>query len=210
MKKNKMVNAVAGAVIEVAELSVARVEYIDNAIGYQFNINDMDNIYNTDRAQLKKLLVENVALAMTDTPTYKEWNYIHELFRSGICAETGMDIVSFDKNIWADIVYNLAETYSLEKPKSPNKKSEQKSEQRQKIEAMTDAELKAQGKIVELAKREEKRIKNAEKLENQDKKDFVKNFKTSMENLSKNEYAFALWIDSNINSLREQFLDSQS
>ena len=31
-----------------------------------------------------------------------------------------------------------------------------------------------------------------------------------MENLSKNEYAFDLWIDSNINSLREQFLESQS
>ena len=206
MKKAKLNSAVVNAV----ELSQARVEYIDNAIGYQFNINDMDTIYNKDRASLKKLLVENVALAMTETPTYVEWNYIHELFRSGVCSETGMDIVSFDKNIWTDIVYNLKESYELEKPKSPNVKSEQKSEQRQKIEAMTDAELKAQGKIVELAKREEKRIKNAEKLENQDKKDFVKNFKTSMENLAKNEYDFAMYINSNINTLREQFLDSQS
>jgi hypothetical protein len=206
MKKAKLNSAVVNAV----ELSQARVEYIDNAIGYQFNINDMDTIYNKDRASLKKLLVENVALAMTETPTYVEWNYIHELFRSGVCSETGMDIVSFDKNIWTDIVYNLKESYELEKPKSPNVKSEQKSEQRQKIEAMTDAELKAQGKIVELAKREEKRIKNAEKLENQDKKDFVKNFKTSMENLAKTEYDFAMYINSNINTLREQFLDSQS
>jgi hypothetical protein len=206
MKKAKLNSAVINAV----ELSQARVEYIDNAIGYQFNINDMDTIYNKDRASLKKLLVENVALAMTETPTYVEWNYIHELFRSGVCSETGMDIVSFDKNIWTDIVYNLKESYELEKPKSPNVKSEQKSEQRQKIEAMTDAELLAQGKLVELAKRQEKRDKNAEKLENQSKKDFTKNFKTSMENLSKNEYAFALWIDSNINMLREQFLDSQS
>ena len=86
----------------------------------------------------------------------------------------------------------------------------QKSEQRAKIDAMTDAELTAQGKLVELAKRQEKREKNAEKLENQSKKDFTKDFKTSMETLSKNEYAFALWIDSNINMLREQFLDSQS
>jgi hypothetical protein len=206
MKKAKLNSAVINAV----ELSQARVEYIDNAIGYQFNINDMDTIYNKDRASLKKLLVENVALAMTETPTYVEWNYIHELFRSGVCSETGMDIVSFDKNIWTDIVYNLKESYELEKPKSPNVKSEQKSEQRQKIEAMTDAELLAQGKLVELAKRQEKRDKNAEKLENQSKKDFTKDFKTSMENLSKNEYAFALWIDSNINMLREQFLDSQS
>jgi hypothetical protein len=203
-------NTKPSKVINAVELSPARVEYIDNAIGYQLDINDMDTIYNKDRASLKKLLLENVALAMGNEPTYKEWNYIHELFRDGTCKETGMDIVSFDKNIWSDIVYHLKETYALEKPKSPNVKSEQKSEQRAKIEALTDDELRTQGKIVELAKREEKRIKNAEKLENQDKKDFVKNFKTSMENLAKNEYDFAMYINSNINMLREQFLDSQS
>jgi hypothetical protein len=201
-KPSKVVNAV--------ELSQARVEYIDNAIGYQLNINDMDTIYNKDRAQLKKLLLENVCLAMGKEPTYKEWNYIHELFRDGTCKETGMDIVSFDKNIWSDVVYNLKETYALEKPKSPNVKSEQKSEQRAKIEALTDDELRAQGKIVELAKREEKRIKNAEKLENQDRKDFIKEFKTSMENLAKTEYGFASWINSNLNYLREEFEDSKS
>jgi hypothetical protein len=206
MKKAKLNSAVVNAV----ELSQARVEYIDNAIGYQFNINDMDTIYNKDRASLKKLLVENVALAMTETPTYVEWNYIHELFRSGVCSETGMDIVSFDKNIWTDIVYNLKESYELEKPKSPNVKSEQKSEQRQKIEAMTDAELKAQGKIVELAKREEKRLKNAEKLEKDSKKELSKKIKDNHNKLIENEFAFACWIDNNINMLREQFLDSQS
>ena len=206
MKKAKLNSAVINAV----ELSTSRVEFIDNAIGYEIQVIEMENLYNKDRASLTKLLVENIALAMTDTPTYKEWNYIHELFRTGICVETGMDIVSFDKNIWADIVYNLTETYSLEKPKSPSVKSEQKSEQRTKIDNMSDAELLAEGKHVELAKRKEKRDKNAEKLENQGKKDFTKDFKTSMENLSKNEYAFALWINSNLNELREQFLESQS
>ena len=206
MKQNKL----NSAVIDAVELSQARVEYIDNAIGYQIDINKMDAIYNEDRASLKKLLLENVALAMGENPSYKEWNYIHVLFRDGICQDTGMDIVSFDKNIWTDITYNLVEKYGLEKPKSPNVKSEQKSEQRAKIDSMTDEELRLAGKIVELAKREEKRFKNAEKLENQSKKDFTKEFKTSMETLSKNEYAFALWIDSNINMLREQFLDSQS
>ena len=201
-KPSKVVNAV--------ELSPAKVEFIDNAIGYELQVIEMDNLYNKDRASLKKLLHENIALAMGETPTYTEWNYIHELFRTGVCNATGMEHSSFDKNIWSDITSNLESSFELVKPSSPNKKSEQKSEQRQKIEAMTDAELKAQGKIVELAKREEKRIKNAEKLENQDKKDFVKNFKTSMENLSKNEYAFALWINSNLNKLRDEFKASQS
>jgi hypothetical protein len=203
-------NTKPSKVINAVELSPAKVEFIDNAIGYELQVIEMDNLYNKDRASLKKLLHENIALAMGETPTYIEWNYIHELFRTGVCNATGMELDSFDKNIWSDITANLEDNFDLVKPKSPNVKSEQKSEQRAKIDAMTDAELLAQGKLVELAKRQEKRDKNAEKLENQSKKDFTKNFKTSMENLSKNEYAFALWIDSNINTLREQFLDSQS
>jgi hypothetical protein len=196
--------------VDAVELSSAQVEYIDNAIGYELQVIEMDNLYNQDRASLKKLLIENVALALTDKPTYISWNYIHDLIRDGVCKATGMEHASFDKNIWSDITSNLETAYDLVKPESPNKKSKQKSEQRAKIEAMTDAELKAQGKIVELAKREEKRIKNAEKLEKADAKDFVKDFKTTAENLAKNEYAFALWINSNLNNLREQFTQSQS
>ena len=200
----------ASKVVNAVELSTNQKDSIHNAVNYQLEVIQMDNLYNKDRATLKKLLHENIAIAMGETPTYTEWNYIHDVFRGEVCKATGMEFESFDKNIWADITKNLELEFELVKPKSPNVKSEQKSEQRQKIEAMTDAELKAQGKIVELAKREEKRIKNAEKLENQDKKDFVKNFKTSMENLAKNEYDFAMYINSNINMLREQFLDSQS
>jgi hypothetical protein len=200
----------ASKVINAVELSTNQKDSIHNAVNYQLEVIQMDNLYNKDRATLKKLLHENIALAMGDEPSYTSWNYIHDVFRGEVCKATGMEFESFDKNIWADITKNLELEFELVKPKSPNVKSEQKSEQRQKIEAMTDEELRLAGKIVELAKREEKRFKNAEKLENQSKKDFTKDFKTSMENLSKNEYAFALWIDSNINMLREQFLDSQS
>jgi hypothetical protein len=206
MKKAKLNSAVVDAV----NLSTAQSEYIDNAIGYQLQVIDMENIYNKDRASLTKLLVENVALALTDKPSYVEWNYIHALIREGICKSTGMEFDSFDKNIWKNITDRLESDFDLVKPKSPKEKTIQKSEQRAKIDSMTDEELRLAGKIVELAKREEKRIKNADKLEEQSKKDFTKEFKTSMENLSKSEYAFALWINSNINMLREQFLDSQS
>jgi hypothetical protein len=196
--------------VDAVELSTNQKDSIHNAVNYQLEVIQMDNLYNKDRATLKKLLHENIAIAMGETPTYTEWNYIHDVFRGEVCKATGMEFESFDKNIWADITKNLELEFELVKPKSPNVKSEQKSEQRQKIEAMTDEELRLAGKIVELAKREEKRIKNSDKLEEQSKKDFTKEFKTSMENLSKSEYAFALWIDSNINMLREQFLDSQS
>jgi hypothetical protein len=206
MKKAKLNSAVVNAV----ELSTSRVEFIDNAIGYEIQVIEMDNLYNKDRASLTKLLVENIALAMTDTPTYVEWNYIHELFRNGICKDTGMEYTSFDKNIWDNITKRLEADFELVKPKSPSVKSEQKSEQRAKIDAMTDAELRAENKLVELAKREEKRAKNALKELAKTEKDFVKDFKTSMETLAKNEYDFAMFINSNINMLREQFLDSQS
>jgi hypothetical protein len=206
MKKAKL----NGAVVDAVNLSTAQSEYIDNAIGYQLQVIDMENIYNKDRASLTKLLVENVALALTDKPSYVEWNYIHALIREGICKSTGMEFDSFDKNIWKNITDRLESDFDLVKPKSPNVKSEQKSEQRAKIDAMSIDELKQAGKLVEVAKRQEKALKESEKLAKESAKDFTKEFKTSMENLAKNEYAFALWIDSNINSLREQFLDSQS
>ena len=200
----------ASKVINAVELSTSRVEFIDNAIGYEIQVIEMDNLYNKDRASLTKLLVENIALAMTDTPTYVEWNYIHELFRSGICKATGMEFDSFDKNIWKNITDRLENDFELVKPKSPNVKSEQKSEQRAKIEAMSIEELKEAGKLVEVAKREEKALKQKESDAKQFVKDFAKEFKTSMENLAKNEPDFAMYINSNINALREQFLDSQS
>jgi len=206
MKKAKL----NSAVVNVVELSTSRVEFIDNAIGYEIQVIEMENLYNKDRASLTKLLVENIALAMTPEPSYKEWIYIHGLFRTGICQATGMENDSFDKNIWDNITKRLESDFDLVKPKSPVAKSEQKSEQRAKIDAMTDAELRAENKLVELAKREEKRAKNAIKELAKTEKDFVKDFKTSMETLAKNEYDFAMWIDTNLNSIREQFLDSQS
>jgi hypothetical protein len=206
MKKAKLNSAVINAV----ELSTARNEFIDNAIGYEIQVIEMDNLYNKDRASLTKLLVENIALAMTDTPTYVEWNYIHELFRSGICKATGMEYTSFDKNIWDNITKRLESDFDLVKPKSPNVKSEQKSEQRAKIDAMSIEELKQAGKIVEIAKRQEKALKESEKLAKDDAKNFVKDFKTSMENLAKTEYDFAMYINSNINKIRSDFIASQS
>jgi len=206
MKTAKLNSAVVNAV----ELSTSRVEFIDNAIGYEIQVIEMENLYNKDRASLTKLLVENIALAMTPEPSYKEWIYIHGLFRTGICQATGMENDSFDKNIWDNITKRLESDFDLVKPSSPKEKTIQKSEQRLKIESMTDAELLANGKHSELGKRQEKRDKNAEKLENDSKKEFTKDFKTSMENLSKNEFAFACWINSNLNDLREQFLESQS
>ena len=123
MKKAKLNSAVINAV----ELSSTQKDTIHNAVNYQLEIISMDNIYNKDRATLKKLLHENIAIAMTDEPSYTSWNYIHDVFRGEVCKATGMEFESFDKNIWADITKNLELEFELVKPKSPNVKSEQKS-----------------------------------------------------------------------------------
>ena len=206
MKKAKL----KSAVVNVVELTTARVEFIDNAIGYEIQVIEMDNLYNKDRASLTKLLVENIALAMTPEPSYKEWIYIHGLFRTGICKATGMEYTSFDKNIWDNITKRLEADFELVKPKSPVVKSAQKVEQLAKIEAMSIDELKKAGKLVEIAKRQEKALKASAELVKQDAKDFVKDFKTSMEALAKNEYDFAMYINSNINKIRNDFIASQS
>ena len=206
MKKAKLNSAVVNAV----ELTTARVAFIDNAIGYEIQVIEMENLYNKDRASLTKLLVENIALAMTPEPSYKEWIYIHGLFRTGICKATGMENNSFDKNIWDNITKRLEADFELVKPKSPVVKSAQKVEQLAKIEAMSIDELKQAGKLVEIAKRQEKALKASEKLVEQDAKDFVKDFKTSMEALAKNEHGLAMYIHCNLNKIRNDFIASQS
>lgn len=207
---SKDTNKKASKVVNAVELSTSQKDNIHNAVNYQLEVIEMDNLYNKDRASLKKLLHENIALAMGENPSYPEWNYIHDVFRGEVCMATGMEFESFDKNIWTDITKNLELEYLLVKPKSPNLKSEQKSEQRAKIEAMSIEELKKAGKLVEVAKRQEKALKQAQIDAKKDAKDFVKKFKANMENLATEENAFAMWIDSNINSLREQFKASQS
>jgi len=200
----------ASKVVNAVELSTNQKDSIHNAVNYQLEVIQMDNLYNKDRATLKKLLHENIALAMGDEPSYTSWNYIHDVFRGEVCKATGMEFESFDKNIWADITKNLELEFELVKPKSPNVKSEQKSEQRAKIDAMSIDELKQAGKLVEVAKRQEKALKESEKLAKDDAKNFVKDFKTSMENLAKTEYDFAMYINSNINKIRNDFIASQS
>ena len=189
----------------VEALSKAQVEFLDNAIGYQLEVINMDNIYNKDRATLVKLLVENVSLALGTEPSYALWNTCHDHIRYGICQNTGMDDKSFENNIWSNITKRLESDFELIKPKSPNKKSEQKSEQRAKIDAMTDEQLKDAGKLVELARREENRLKQENQTAKKAHTKFIKEFSDKMKDLAKTEYDFAMYLENNLNTYREQF-----
>ena len=189
----------------VEALTKTQSEYLDNAIGYQLEVINMDNVYNKDRAVLVKLLVENVSLALGTEPSYVLWNTCHNHVSYGVCQATGMDSKSFDNNIWSNITKRLESDFELIKPKSPNKKSEQKSEQRAKIDAMTDQELKDAGKLVELARREENAIKKENQTAKKAHNKFITEFTATMKNLAKTEYDFAMYLENNLNTYREQF-----
>ena len=91
------------------------------------------------------------------------------------------------------------------KPKSRSADAERKAKSRAELDELSDAELKAQGKLVELAKREEKRIKDKAKAQLEKQKDFIKSFNDKMKSLAKEEPAFALWIGANLETLRKQY-----
>jgi hypothetical protein len=59
--------------------------------------------------------------------------------------------------------------------------------------------------LVELAKREEKRLANAENLIKKAKTDFATKFTAQMKDLAKNEYDFAMFIDKNLVQFRKEF-----
>ena len=189
----------------VEALTKTQSEYLDSVIGYQLEVINMDNVYNKDRAVLVKLLVENVSLALGTEPSYALWNTCHNHVSYGVCQATGMDSKSFDNNIWSNITKRLESDYALVKPKSPNVKSEQKSEQRAKIDAMTDQELKDAGKLVELARREENRLKQENQTAKKAHTKFIKEFSDKMKDLAKTEYDFAMYLENNLNTYREQF-----
>ena len=200
----KQENKKAGKVVNAVELSKAQVEYIDNAISYELQVIDMDNLYNKDRASLTRLLVENVALALTDKPTYDSWNYIHGLIREGVCKATGMEFDSFDKNIWKNITDRLESDYELVKPSSPKAKSQKRKEERKAIDSLTDDELKVQGKLVELARREEKRLNQKARDAKKDAKNYVKTFTEKMKALATTEPELAMYVETNLNKFREE------
>ena len=70
---------------------------------------------------------------------------------------------------------------------------------------LTDKQLKDKGFLVELAKREEKRLENAEALVKKAKADFATKFTAKMKDLAKTEYDFAMFIDKNLAQFKKEF-----
>lgn len=198
----------ANNVVEL-ELSSVQTEKLDNVVSAIESVLDMDNIYNTDRAKLVDFVVVKVAELLGLEPSYKLWGMVHDYIQSAICKARGMSDDSFNNNIWLMITKRLESEYALVKPTSANPESIKKQAQRKAKEAemakLTDKQLKEKGFLVELAKREEKRIENAEKLVKKARDDFATKFTAKMKDLAKTEYDFAMFIDKNLAQFKKEF-----
>lgn len=198
----------------VEELSVGQVESLDNIVSAIENVIDMDNIYNKDRASLVVHVVELVAEVLGVKPTYKLWGQVHDYIQTAICKARGMSDDSFNNHIWTMITKRLESEYALVKPSSANPESVKKQEQRKakqaELDKLTDKQLKEKGLLVELAKREEKRIQNADKLKKQAIKDFSDKFVDKFKNIAKNEYDFAMYLDKHLATYRTEFEKSKN
>lgn len=177
----------------------------------------LEQICDNDKnsSELKHLIADNLAKILGTNPSYELWNTCHDNSEKAVIVSRKIEESSF-KNIWASIVKLLEIKYDLVKPKSKSSSAIRKAESRakaNKFEGIADADLVklfgAEGKV-ELAKRELALEKAKETLEIQRQKDLLSDFNAKIKELVKSEPAFALWINSNINNLREQFLDSQS
>lgn len=186
-------------------LSANQSQLVDESVSLIERVIDEGISYTKTRGELIALIGTKFASIMGTTPTYELWNLAKNSIMNPILKARGIDEKSFNSNIWDSVTTYCELNFDLVKPKSRSADAERKAKSRAELDELSDAELKAQGKLVELAKREEKRIKDKAKAQLEKQKDFIKSFNDKMKSLSKEEPAFALWIGANLETLRKQY-----
>ena len=186
-------------------LSANQSQLVDESVSLIERVIDEGISYTKTRGELIALISDKFASIMGTTPTYELWNLAKNSIMNPILKARGIDEKSFNSNIWDSVTTYCELNFDLVKPKSRSADAERKAKSRADIDALSDAELKSQGKLVELAKREEKRIKDKAKAQIEKQKDFIKSFNDKMKSLAKEEPAFALWIGANLETLRKQY-----
>ena len=189
----------------VLVLSANQSQLVDESVSLIERVIDEGISYTKTRGELIALISDKFASIMGTTPTYELWNLAKNSIMNPILKARGIDEKSFNSNIWDSVTTYCELNFDLVKPKSRSADAERKAKSRAEIDELSDAELKAQGKLVELAKREEKRIKDKAKAQVEKQKDFIKSFNDKMKSLAKEEPAFALWIGANLETLRKQY-----
>ena len=189
----------------VLVLSANQSQLVDESVSLIERVIDEGISYTKTRGELIALISDKFASIMGTNPTYELWNLAKVSIMNPILKARGIDEKSFNSNIWDSVTTYCELNFDLVKPKSRSAEAERKAKSRSELDNLSDAELKAQGKLVELAKREEKRIKEKAKAQLEKQKDFIKSFKDKMNEVVKNEPAFALWIGANLETLRKQY-----
>jgi hypothetical protein len=189
----------------VLVLSSNQSQLVDESVSLIERVIDEGISYTKTRGELIALISDKFASIMGTNPTYELWNLAKVSIMNPILKARGIDEKSFNSNIWDSVTTYCELNFELVKPKSRSADAERKAKSRADLDELSDAELKAQGKLVELAKREEKRIKEKAKAQVEKQKDFIKSFNDKMKSLAKEEPAFALWIGANLETLRKQY-----
>jgi hypothetical protein len=180
----------------------------------------IDNVRNND--ELFYSISENLIGIFGLKPSYAMLQLCREETKKALMESRHITENTFKNHYWKYVRDFLESNKDFEFPKSNSVDAIKKQEQREKALSLTkndgtlhslieisDDDLKeglfgSKGKKA-LIDREDSIIKASDKLEEKNAKKFRDDFVPKMKQLAINEYDFAMWIDTNLNTLREQF-----
>jgi len=180
----------------------------------------VDNKRNNDL--LFSAISTNLVSLFGLSPSYEIFMLYRDETQKALLASRKITSETFKNHYWKYVREFLTETENFIFPVSTSVDAIKKQEQREKALSLTkndgtlhslieisDDDLKqglfgSKGKKA-LIDREDSIIKASDKLEEKNAKKFRDDFVPKMKQLAINEYDFAMWIDTNLNTLREQF-----
>jgi hypothetical protein len=180
----------------------------------------VDNKRNNDT--LFREMANNLICLFGLKPSYEIYMLYRDETQKALLSSRDITSDTFKNHYWKYVREFLSDTKGFELPKSNSESAIKKQAQREKALTLTkndgtlhslieisDDDLSAglfgsKGKKA-LIDREEAIQKQSNKLQETNIKKFRDDFVPKMKELAMNEYDFALWIDTNLNTLREQF-----
>jgi len=180
----------------------------------------VDNKRNNDL--LFSAISENLVSLFGLKPSYEIFMLYRDETQKALLESRKITSDTFKNHYWKYVREFLSDTDGFELPKSTSVDAIKKQNQREKALSLTkndgtlkplieisDDDLKeglfgSKGKKA-LIDREDAIKKASDDLELKNVKKFRDDFVPKMKELAMNEYDFALWIDTNLNTLREQF-----
>lgn len=180
----------------------------------------VDNKRNNDL--LFSAISENLVSLFGLKPSYEIFMLYRDETQKALLESRKITSDTFKNHYWKYVREFLSDTKGFELPKSNSESAIKKQAQREKALSLTknDGTLKPLSEISDedlsaglfgskgkkaLIDREDAILKESNNLEIKNVKKFRDNFVPKMKELAMNEYDFALWIDTNLNILREQF-----